>query len=60
MSSHNNLVMLNLLRSKGVAVCKTPSGIVAYGLSRLSQSDREMFNRMTQTELLVALRMQKA
>ena len=60
MSSHNSLVMLNVLRSKGVAVCKTPSGIVAYGLSRLSQSDREMFNRMTQTELLVALRMQKA
>ena len=43
MSSHNNLVMLNLLRSKGVAVCKTPSGIVAYGLSRLSQSDRDFY-----------------
>jgi len=59
MNTHNNLVILNMLRSKGVAVVKTPGGIVAYGLSRLSESDRNMFNRLTQTDLSDALRMQK-
>lgn len=59
MNTHNNLVTLNMLRSKGVAVVKTPGGIVAYGLSRLSESDRNMFNRLTQTELSDALRIQK-
>ncbi len=60
MTLHNNLVTLNMLRSKGVAVAKTPGGVVAYGLSRLSESERNMFNRLTQTELTEALRMQKA
>lgn len=60
MSLHNNLVTLNRLREKGVAVAKTPGGIVAYGLSRLSEAERNMFNRLTQNELAEALRIQKA
>lgn len=60
MTLHNNSVTLNMLRSKGVAVAKTPGGVVAYGLSRLSESERNMFNRLTQTELTEALRIQKA
>ena len=60
MTLHNTLVTLNMLRSKGVAVAKTPGGIVAYGLSRLSESERNMFNRLTQNELAEALRIQKA
>lgn len=59
MSDINNLILLNRLREKDVAVVRTPGGVVAYGLSRLPQNEREMFNRLTQGELSAALRMQK-
>lgn len=59
MSDLNNLTLLNHLREKGVAVVRTPGGVVAYGLSRVNVSDREIFNRMSQSELVAALRMQK-
>lgn len=60
MSDLNNLILLNRLREKGVAVVRTPGGVVAYGLSRANVSDREIFNRMSQSELVAALRMQKS
>lgn len=59
MSDLNNLTLLNCLREKGVAVVRTPAGVVAYGLSRVNVSDRGIFSRMTQTELLAAWRMSK-
>lgn len=59
MNTHNNLMVLNMLRARGVAVVRTPGGVVAYGLSRLPQNEREMFNRLTQGELSAALRIQK-
>ena len=52
-------MVLNMLRARGVAVVRTPGGVVAYGLSRLPQNEREMFNRLTQGELSAALRIQK-
>jgi hypothetical protein len=60
MTDFNNLILLNRLREKGVAVVRTPGGIIAHGLWRLSQTEQQMFYRLTQKELSDALRMQKA
>ena len=60
MNAFNNLILLNRLREKGVGIVRTPAGVMATGLWRLSESEREMFNRMSQNELSAALRMQKA
>lgn len=55
----NTLTIINMLREKGIATVRTPSGIRFMGAARASQSDREIMRRLTQTELDAALRWQK-
>ena len=52
----NTLTIINMLREKGIATVRTPSGIRFMGAARASQSDKEIMRRLTQTELDAALR----
>lgn len=56
---HNTLTIINMLRSKGIATVRTPSGIRFMGAANASHMDREMMNRLTQAELEAALRWQR-
>lgn len=55
----NTLTILNILREKGIASVRTPSGIRFMGVSRASAQDKKMMNRMTQTELDAAMKWQR-
>lgn len=57
---HNTLTIINMLRSKGIATVRTPSGIRFMGAANASQQDREMMNRLTQPELEAALKWQRS
>ena len=55
----NTLTILNMLREKGIAAVRTPSGIRFMGAARASAQDKAMMNRMTQTELDAAMKWQR-
>ena len=57
---HNTLTIINMLRSKGIATVRTPSGIRFMGAANASQHDKAMMNRLTQAELEAALKLQRA
>lgn len=56
----NTLTIISMLREKGIAAVRTPSGIRFMGAARASAQDKAMMNRMTQTELGDALKWQKS
>lgn len=57
---HNTLTIINMLRTKGIATVRTPSGIRFMGAATASQQDRGMMNRLTQAELEAALKWQRS
>lgn len=56
---NNALTIINMLRAKGIATVRTPAGIRFMGAANASHMDREMMNRLTQSELEAALRWQR-
>lgn len=56
---NNALVIINMLREKGIATVRTPSGIRFMGAALASEQDKAMMSRLTQTELDAAMRWQK-
>lgn len=56
---NNALTIINMLRAKGIATVRTPAGIRFMGTENASHMDREMMNRLTQSELEAALRWQR-
>lgn len=57
---NNTLTIINMLRTKGIATVRTPSGIRFMGAANASQQDRAMMNRLTQAELDAALKWQRS
>ena len=57
---HNTLTIINMLRSKGIATVRTPSGIRFMGAANASQQDRAMMNRLAQSELEASLKWQRS
>lgn len=57
---NNALTIINMLRTKGIATVRTPSGIRFIGSTNASQQDKAMMNRLTQAELDAALKWQRA
>lgn len=57
---NNTLTIINMLRTKGIATVRTPSGVRFMGAVNASQQDREMMNRLTQSELEAALKCQRS
>ena len=57
---HNTLTIINMLRSKGIATVRTPSGVRFMGAANASQKDKAMMNRLTQPELEAALKWQRS
>ena len=55
----NTLTILNMLREKGIASVRTPSGIQFMGVARASAQDKAMMSRLTQTELDAAMKWQR-
>lgn len=56
---NNALTIINMLRAKGIATVRTPAGIRFMGAANANKRDREMMNRLTQSELDAALRWQR-
>lgn len=57
---HNTLTIINMLRSKGIATVRTPSGIRFMGAANASQQDKVMMSRLTQAELEASLKWQRS
>lgn len=57
---HNTLTIINMLRSKGIATVRTPSGVRFMGAANASQQDKTIMNRLTQAELEAALKWQRS
>ena len=57
---NNALTIINMLRIKGIATFRTPSGVRFMGAANASQQDKAMMNRLTQAELEAALKLQRA
>lgn len=55
----NTLTIINMLRTKGIATVRTPSGIRFMGAANASQYDRAMMKKLTQSELDAALKWQR-
>ncbi len=59
MSLQNTIALLNWYRGKNVAAVKTPSGVIFYGLGRVTATQRKTLLAIPQEELELALRWQK-
>lgn len=57
---NNTLTIINMLRTKGIATVRTPSGIRFMGAANARQQDKAMMNRLTQSELEAALKWQRS
>lgn len=57
---NNTLTIINMLRSKGIATVRTPSGIRFMGAAMASNQEKEMMRKLSQADLDAALRWQKA
>ena len=55
----NTLTIINMLREKGIATVRTPSGIQFMGAALASAQDKAMMSRLTQTELDAAMKWQR-
>ena len=56
---NNTLTIINILRTKGIATVRTPSGIRFMGAANASKQDMAMMRRLTQAELEAALKWQR-
>lgn len=55
----NTLTIINMLREKGIATVRTPSGIQFMGAARASSQDKAMMNLLTQSQLEIAMKWQR-
>lgn len=57
---NNTLTIINMLRIKGIATVRTPSGIRFMGTANASHQEKAIMNRLTQAELDAALKWQRS
>ena len=57
---NNTLTIINMLRTKGIATVRTPSGIRFMGAANAIQQDKAVMNRLTQSEIKAALKWQRS